>query len=95
MLNPVKRTDLTPEDIEWLELRKAWLLAQAKLLCEVYDAGKLREMYKPIVTGKHFNTPVNTGLSFLSLAFMCYSFYRVDIYKRVGPRMQKLGPMLV
>jgi hypothetical protein len=39
----VKRTDLTPSDLECLELRKAILLAQARLLCQVYEAGQLRE----------------------------------------------------
>ncbi len=39
----VMRTDLTPDELEVLELKKAIAVAQAKWLCRVYKTGQLRE----------------------------------------------------
>lgn len=41
-----------PEELEYLETRKRWLLAQAKILCDAYDAGTLKQILAQLKTGE-------------------------------------------
>lgn len=44
MLNRFVLLDLTPDDLEVLESKKAIAVAQAEVVCLIYKAGQLREM---------------------------------------------------